>query len=70
MADLCPDQAWLVAPVDESYPLQGGVKVANVGQVVLQSPLHKDVAGPVVDGGRSDGGVGSDLRVEQPPTLP
>ncbi len=34
-ADLSPDQAWLVAPVDESYPVQGGIRVANVGQVVL-----------------------------------
>jgi hypothetical protein len=35
IADLRPEQAWLVAPVDEPYEVQSGIKVAGICDVTL-----------------------------------
>lgn len=37
VSDLRPERAWLVAPVDESYEIQGGVTVADPRHVTLES---------------------------------
>jgi predicted AAA+ superfamily ATPase len=34
--DICPDEAYVVAPVDESYPLKGGITASPLGEILAK----------------------------------